>query len=244
MFSHLQANQFLTELTHFCETFKDLSHVKISSKMDSSPLTDIDRGVSDFFKQHSLAQGLNFYSEEDHHQHQFPALILDPLDGTRDFIEGRPECTVSAAWMMAPSFDSQSFSLLYNPFTGFHLHSFDRPAWTPREQNSPWLGLVSRSEWNKGLFKAHTNGELTLEPKGSIAFKLGLMCTGGCDFVVSLRPKNVWDIAAGTLQAHQRGFEFWSAGKRVSEFSAAQYGAPLIWARPHQVATLLSEFSP
>lgn len=243
MFSHAHLETFLSQLSHQCLSFGDVSKPTILTKADASPLTEIDRGLSDFFKSHALARGFTFYSEEEHQELTFPALILDPLDGTRDFIEGRPECAVSAAWMQGPKLTDPHRALIYNPFTGFSLHSGSVAPWTPRAQVGPWLGMVSRSEWKAGLYESHQSSQFTLEPKGSIAFKLALLASGGCDFVVSLKPKNVWDIAAGTLLAHQRGFELWSNGQRLESLSGPSYPAPLLWARPHAAPSLWRQFS-
>ena len=243
MFSPAEIHNFFLELQAFQMSWNDVVNVKKATKADQTPVTEIDHAISDFFKQHSLATGYTFYSEEDHGELKFPALILDPLDGTRDFIEGRPECAVSAAWMTGPELNSKHFALLMNPFTGFQLSSHQAAAWQSRPQSGPYLGLVSRSEWQQGLYEKHKNPSLQLQPRGSIAFKLGLLASGSCDFAVSLKPKNVWDIAAGTLLAEQRGMQCWSKGKRVTDLSKATYQAPLIWAQPELIPSLLSEFS-
>jgi len=204
----------------------------------------VDRALSHFIKTYPLAAGLHLHCEEEHTSLIFPALVVDPLDGTRDFIEGRAECAVSVAWMAGPELDGPHAALIYNPFTGFALHSGQSPAWAPLVQQGPWSGLVSRSEWNQGLYRDVREPEARLAPRGSIAFKLGLLAGGACDFVVSRRPKNVWDIAAGTLLAHKRGMEFWSGGTRVTSLSAESYSAPLFWGRPEVVAALRPIFFP
>ncbi len=206
-------------------------------------MTEVDQLISDFVKSSPLAEGFSFYSEEDHSELVFPALILDPLDGTRDFLEGRPECAVSAAWMKSPSLGDSHFAVIFNPFTGLTIDSTLSPPWRPKVQPGPWTGMVSRSEWSKGLYPTPHAEVYRLIPRGSIAFKLGLLCSGACDFVVSMRPKNVWDIAAGTLLARQRGMEFWSAGKKIESLEATHYQSPLIWGTPDKIPSLLKSFS-
>jgi myo-inositol-1(or 4)-monophosphatase len=243
MFSSDQVHHFLTSLRRQCEQWKGPQNLTIQTKSDYSPVTEVDQLISDFIKQTPLSQGLHFYSEEEHGELEFPALIVDPLDGTRDFLKGRPECAVSVAWMKNPRFNDSHFAVIFNPFTGFTTHSALTAPWQPKSQPEPWTGMVSRSEWNKGLYPTSHTDTYDLIPRGSIAFKLGLLSSGACDFVVSLRPKNVWDIAAGTLLAHQRGLEFWSAGKKIESLDAAHYQAPLIWATPDKIPTLLKSFS-
>lgn len=244
MFSRSEIDQLIHEILQFQLSWNNVNDVKKSTKVDSSPVTEIDHALSDFFKHHALSKAYQFYSEEDFGEFKFPALILDPLDGTRDFIAGRAECAVSAAWMESASLDGKNFAMILNPFSGFRLTSADHTAWQPRPQSAPYLGLVSRSEWDRGLYRTHHTQDFQLQPRGSIAFKLALLASGACDFVVSLRPKNVWDIAAGTLLLHQREMELWSNGKRVTELSQPSYEAPLIWAPAGMINPLLSQFSP
>jgi len=232
------ANQFIHELRSFCGTLSIEKDLGIASKSDHTLITRIDQALSDFCKEHSSSQGYHFYSEEEHSNLAFPALVVDPIDGTLELIAGRPECAVSIAWMNNPQL-ADGFAIIFNPFTGFALSSQHLPSWKPLPSMDRPLGMVSRTEWAKG--EALTSEPL-LVPRGSIAFKLGLLASGACDYVVSRRPKNIWDIAAGTILCHQRGMEFWSGGKRVESLKDAHYAAPLIWARPEFVPTLLSKF--
>lgn len=242
MFDSSLIQSFLADLDAYQMSWNDVCTVKKSTKPDKSPVTEIDQGISNFFKTHPLASGLCFYSEEDFSELSFPALILDPLDGTKELLLGRPECATSAAWMHSADLNSKHFAIIKNPFTGFTLTSMNQPNWISNNQNGPYFGLVSRSEWEMGLDKKMMNDKFQLAPRGSIAFKLGLLASGACDFVVSMRPKNIWDIAAGTLLAHQRGMEFWSNGKKVTELSQTKFEAPLIWAPKNIINELTSTF--
>lgn len=241
MFSNDETIRFLRELKACCAQWKGLANVNVSSKKDHTPVTIIDQGLSDFFKEHPLKPHFHFYSEEDHDELLFPGLILDPLDGTRDFIQGRAECAISAAWMKGPLQTDESFALIHNPFSGFTLTSHDLASWEPRAQAAPFYGMVSRSEWEQGLFPGSAK-DFSLSPRGSIAFKLGLLSSGACDFVISRRPKNIWDIAAGTLLAWQRGMEFWSGGKKVTSLVSASYAAPMFWAPPEIISSLRAAY--
>lgn len=243
MFDSSLIQSFLADLDAYQMSWRDVGSVKKSTKPDLSPVTEIDQGISNFFKTHPLASGLCFYSEEDFSELNFPALILDPLDGTNEFILGRPECAISAAWMSSPELSSSHFAFIKNPFTGFTITSMNASAWDSKHQNGPYQGLVSRSEWEIGLYKKNQTAHFQVIPRGSIAFKLGLLSSGACDFVISMRPKNLWDIAAGTLLTHQRGMDFWSNGKKITELSQKKFEAPLIWAPPKLIPELTSTFS-
>lgn len=240
MFAPYLGQQLLIDLRHFCDSLSDINYNVINLKSDKSFITEIDTKVSDFFKQHASAKGYSFYSEEEHSTLQFPALVLDPIDGTRELVAGRAECAVSAAFMETSRLND-AYALILNPFTGFALSTSDKASWIPRELTRRPLGLVSRSEWEAKIFD-NKDGDFDLIPRGSIAFKLALLASGAADFVVSLKPKNIWDIAAGTILCHQRGIEMWSAEKRLTELSDELYTAPLIWCRPELSTTLRETF--
>lgn len=57
--------------------------------------------------------------------------------------------------------------------------------------------LVSATEFRDGLFTPFEKSGMSFEATGSIARKLALLACGKADLVVSLRPKNEWDICAG-----------------------------------------------
>jgi len=232
-----QIEQFLIDLKHFISQSLSLDDLKISLKSDNSPVTHIDTQISNFCKNHPVCTA-SFYSEEEHGGLQFPAIVLDPIDGTKELVKMNGECVVSIAWMKN---SSEGEALIYNPFTGFRLTSFDKPSWNPKTQDVPYLGLVSRSEINS--MRDLKDFKHLLVAKGSIAFKLGLLASGGCDFVVSLKPKSIWDIAAGTLLGWQRGHVFYANGRLVKELDEKRYEPPLVWGRPAVVSEINHYFS-
>lgn len=239
MFSSDLGQQFVADLRKFCEGLVVGRDLQIESKPDKSLVTIIDQQISSFCKQHASASGFNFYSEEDHTSLKFPAMVVDPLDGTLELIAGRPECAVSVAWLPTPDMKT-GFAVVFNPFTGFSLTTSDIAPWKAKPNLVEPIGMISRTEWSKGLYK---DKSAHLIPRGSIAFKLALLASGTCDYVVSLRPKNIWDIAAGTMLCQQRGIEMWSAGKKIDRLDTAIYDYPLIWARPELMTTLRAQFS-
>ena len=76
---------------------------------------------------------------------------------------------------------------------------------------------------------------------GSIAYKLARLANGESDFVVSLAPKNIWDIAGGTLLCFKSGMKFYSQGKEVTKVQKL-YQPPLIWSSSEVSPELLKLF--
>lgn len=207
----------------------------VEIKYDGSPLTLLDREICRLIKSkieciHSK-DTVSYYSEEEQGVFTFPVYVVDPIDGTKEFVEERSEFVVSIGLMNSPNLsDPLNEAWILNPLTGFEMESTAlAPLHSSRDLK---LGLVSRTEWDKGLYADHSFSKLKLSPLGSIAYKLALFSAGACDFVISRRPKNVWDIAAGTILLTKQGFAFYENGKQVKELVARKYEAPLIWCHP------------
>jgi len=244
-------NKVILELTKKLEIFfgpKAKNSIKIDLKEDKSFITEIDLFVSDLIKEqllgHSSYANYTFFSEEDFKEYNFPCAILDPIDGTRELIKGRPECAVSLALMKTPEIDDpENYAWLYNPFSGFSLDTSTPFVVSTEKSLQKHLGLVSRTEFHRGHYAKYLNHpQLDITPRGSIAFKLGILASGACDFIVSLEPKNVWDIAAGTILCAQRGIHFYEDGKRITQLDRQRYSGALIWASETLAPVILKAF--
>jgi myo-inositol-1(or 4)-monophosphatase len=242
-------NEVILELTKKLSNFFGpavISDMKVNLKADRSFVTEIDLFVSTILKTklatHPVYRSYAFFCEEDFLEYTFPCAILDPIDGTRELVKGIPECAVSLALMKSHLIaDPQNFAWLYNPFSGFSLDT-NTPFVSSLEKTSQkLLALVSRTEVHKGYFDNYNNHEIfSIAPRGSIAFKLGLLSSGACDFVISLAPKNVWDIAAGTILCERRGIHFYENGKRVDSLDRQHYSGVLFWA-PENLAPIIRD---
>ena len=137
--------------------------------------------------------------------------VVDPLDGTKEFIEGIPNFVVSIALVED---NKPVLGVLYNPVTGEifsaakNCGSFlngDPISCSTKSNLNQMVILNSRSETNRGLWNSYTNIFKELKPIGSVAYKLGLTAAGKGDIFATLRPKNEWDICAGTCIINESG---------------------------------------
>ena len=215
----------------------------VKTKDDGSILTNVDEQFSkitdDWVKRYW--NDFNFFSEEDQQSFEFPMAVLDPIDGTNEFASGSSQYCYSLAMMESPELaNTKNWAYIYNPSTGFELLSSKN--FLPRYRSlTPLLGFVSRSEYAKGLHGNFSiNKELSIVPVGSIALKLAFLAVGSCDFVYSLRPKNIWDIAAGTILCHQRGIAFYENGELVTSLDKKVFKPPLIWAHKSKIKDIIS----
>jgi myo-inositol-1(or 4)-monophosphatase len=200
--------------------------VQKSSKADGSPVTPLDLALSVLLENMSQQHfpGATFYSEEKYSSWDFPLMVVDPLDGTREYIRHRPEWAVSVGFFENQNFKGEGW--VYNPCSK-ELFNSQLPLFSYADK-SKYCGEVSHSEWDKGLYRLFKSEKFSLQPMGSIAYKLGRLAAGKIDFVISLTPKSIWDIAGGTLLCHQSKMKFYSEGKEVTEVKP-RYLPPLIW---------------
>jgi myo-inositol-1(or 4)-monophosphatase len=134
--------------------------------------------------------------------------VIDPIDGTREYIAGIAEYAVSAALVE----DGQPLmACVFNPETN-EMFSASLGAGTYLNGKlvrcrsacaDKLLLLASRSEYNRGEWDRFREQEIKIV--GSIAYKLGMVAAGFADATFSLGPKNEWDIAAGVLLVKEAG---------------------------------------
>ncbi len=137
--------------------------------------------------------------------------VVDPLDGTKEFIEGVPHFVVSIALV---EMGKPILGVLYNPVTtemfsavqGLGANLNDKSIQcVSKKETKDMIILNSRSETKKGLWNPYLDTFAELRAIGSVAYKLGLTAAGEADIFASLRPKNEWDICAGDCIINEAG---------------------------------------
>jgi len=129
--------------------------------------------------------------------------VVDPLDGTREFIHGIPEFVVSVGLVEK---GQPILGVIYNPVTA---EIFAAATGVPTTYNGAPAQLThksglaessilsSRTEQEHGLWQPYNRSFGEVKTSGSVAYKMALTAVGKADFFVSLKPKNEWDICAG-----------------------------------------------
>ena len=176
-------------------------------KAGHDPVTEADRTVDDVLRKLLLREGEGWLSEEtvdDFSRLDKPRVwVVDPLDGTREFVQGIPEFCVSIAMVengvpvaggiCNPATDEL---ILGSRETGVTYNG--KPAQpSQRRDLHGALVLASRSETKRGEWKRFESAEFKIRPMGSVAYKLGLVSAGRADITFTLVPKHEWDVAAG-----------------------------------------------
>jgi myo-inositol-1(or 4)-monophosphatase len=137
--------------------------------------------------------------------------IVDPMDGTKEFLAKIPEFAVSIALCE----DGEPVvGVVLNPAAGVGVWASrgggcfreGRPA---RVSDVSALDravmIASRTEISRDQFREHASWFKELRPVGSIAWKLACIACAEGDLNVSLAPKNEWDVCAGDLLVREAG---------------------------------------
>ncbi len=137
--------------------------------------------------------------------------VVDPIDGTREFVKGLPEWCVSigyvvdgkavAGGILSPSTDQKILGSLASGVTLNGEPVRARHTTVAEEV----VVLASRSEIRRGEWAQYEGRRWQLKPMGSVAFKMALVAAGQVDATWTLVPKHEWDVAAGTALVEAAG---------------------------------------
>ena len=181
--------------------------VKATSKADLSPVTAADHAVNRALRDTLPRNGEGWLSEEtadDARRLECDSLwIIDPIDGTREFIHNVPEWCVSIAYVhrgqaLAGGIFNPATNEVILGATGAGV-TYNGNLVTLGRRNSlnGAVVLASRSEIRRGEWTGFENLGFEVRPLGSVAYKLGLVAAGLAEATWTLSPKNEWDVAAG-----------------------------------------------
>ena len=132
--------------------------------------------------------------------------LVDPIDGTRDFLRGR------SGWCVSVALVSRG-----RPLIGM----MGAPA-----RGEEWLAIAGQGAWRNGApLKASRRSEFSgarvpidqlpsadsdlvmVDKPNSIALRIGMVAADEADLVATLRWGFEWDVAAATLIAREAGAE-------------------------------------
>ncbi len=189
--------------------------IETEYKIGHDPVTEADRALDAVLRKELLREGEGWLSEESVDDpirlQRSRVWVVDPLDGTREFVTGIPEFCASVGFVE----DGRPVAGgIYNPATDeTFLGSIDsgvtyngKPAKpSQRRTLEGALVLASRSEVKRGEWKAFENGVFNIRPMGSVAYKLALVSAGLADITFTLTPKHEWDVVAGAALVQSAG---------------------------------------
>jgi myo-inositol-1(or 4)-monophosphatase len=189
--------------------------IEAEYKIGHDPVTEADRALDAVLRKELLREGEGWLSEESVDDpvrlRKSRVWVVDPLDGTREFVQGIPEFCVSigfvedgkpvAGGICNPATDETFLGaidagVLYN----------GKPARiSQRTTLEEALILASRSEVKRGEWKTFEGGAFQVRAMGSVAYKLALVSAGLADVTFTLTPKHEWDVVAGAALVQSAG---------------------------------------
>jgi len=178
-------------------------------------ITEVDRAMSDVLRRVLPAPNEGWLSEENMDDKarlsRKVVWIVDPLDGTREFVDDIPEWCISIGLVVEGIAIAGG---ICNPATGeLFLGSLNRGVAynnkpvraCQRTSLNGALVLASRQEYCRGEWSRFEGRQFSIRPTGSVAYKLALVSAGLADATWTLSPKHEWDIAAGVALVRSAG---------------------------------------
>ena len=192
------------------------TNLQIKYKTENQPVTNADIEINNFlfnfFKNNTPNFGwLSEESLDDKSRLNSDFFwCLDPIDGTRSYISGKPEYTISLA--LIKRFEP-ILGMIFNPVTNeFFFAEKNSGAFC----NHSKISVAKKTELDSCSFAISSSEEKKLKSfdfvkdnkikkLGSIAYKIALVAKGKIDIAISLTKKNDWDLAAADLLIKEAG---------------------------------------
>ena len=212
----LTANTAAHEAGNIIHSFYH-SKYEVKMKGKGNPVTEADVAADNILKEILTTEFPNYgwLSEETRDTPdrltKKRVWVVDPIDGTKEFVEGIPNFVVSIGLVEN---GIPILGVIHNPinkdtytatlgggifFNGKQSTISDKTDFTEISM------LNSRSETRQGLWEPYIPHFNKLIPIGSIALKLAMVAANQTDMVASLKPKNEWDICAGHCLINEAG---------------------------------------
>ena len=227
--------------------------MRIDGKQDGSPVTEADLAAD-----HIIAEGLARLANdiptlsEERTELASPSFegsffLIDPLDGTKEFVAGRDEFTVNLALVtsgvpLLGIVAAPALGLLWRGIVGRGaervrfdgatigaaepIHTRKLPA-----QGEPWIAAVSRSHGDPRSEAFIDNRPNAVRRTVGSAVKFGRIAEGSADIYPRFGPTCEWDVGAGAAVVT-------AAGGRVTDGK----GGELRFGERHASGFIIPEF--
>ena len=224
-------------------------------KGDKTPVTKTDLAVDKMLRERltKIRPDFGWLSEEtcDHpaRLEMRDVWIVDPIDGTRAFVKGKPEWVIAIA---AVRNGVPIAAVIFNPVTdelfdaveggGARLNG--RSIRASNQANLEgcrmlaYADMFARPEWPSPW------PPMAVEQRNAVAYRLALVASGAFDAVLTLNLKSEWDIAAGALIATEAGAKITNHTGAPLTFNHPEgHGHNIVCAAPALHAALLERVS-
>lgn len=179
------------------------------------PLTEADLAANQVLLERLPRRGEGWLSEESADDLSRLSCrrvwVVDPIDGTREFIDGIDE------WCISVGLVEEGLPVaggILNPVTGELVLGGQGEGVTYNGSPTRVLDparladvtvLASRSETGRGEWERFQGAAFSVRPCGSVAYKMALVAGGRAASTWTVVPKSEWDVAAGTALVRSAG---------------------------------------
>ncbi len=201
--------------------------VDVSIKSDETPVTNADMQSHQFIHQtlSELTPNIPVLSEEEHIPLEQridwdPYWLIDPLDGTQEFIDGKEDFAVSIALVID---NEPVMGVVYAPIHNHTYYAFqDGGAWKidaagnresifikkyDKHPKSIQFAISPRQDAERFIPLLSNDWSYTFIQKGSASLKACLVAEGKVDAYYRLGPTGEWDTAAAQCIIQEAGGE-------------------------------------
>ncbi len=218
-------------------------------KSENQPVTEADIAVNDYLEKTLQAARPNYgwLSEETKDDtsriKSKYSFVVDPIDGTRAFMDGRPHFTICLAVIENGKAVS---GVVYNPILD---EMFEASLGTGARFNDKTIS-PSKCTSITGCsmigyprkFKRLGWPDMKVSIRNSMAYRIVLVAAGIRDATVSFTPKSDWDLAAATIIAKEAGVKITDLNGKAFHFAKDHITENgVICASPHLHDLLLSQ---
>ena len=220
---------------------KNSANIRVTTKFDESPVTAADLAASELIIDGLLKLTPHIPTVSEERIIEIPAKnsvywLIDPLDGTREFIKGSPEYTVNIALIenMKPV-----FGVIVVPETG-EVFAGGRTVSPLRvdvegkihvlktrsfNQKNPVCLISSSHKSNEEMLCRQLFDNVEIKNVGS-SLKYTRIASGQCDFSFRKTPTSIWDTAAAHSILMAAGGDMYGPSGKILSYDPSQLVNP------------------
>jgi len=222
------------------KTAKEISHrgVKVTIKADKSPVTDGDLAVDEILqsKIKKIDSSIPIVSEENvdlRIKNEAKTFwLIDPIDGTKDYIRKRDEYTLNAALIInlkpaigmvyAPEKKRLFFS--YGKGFAYEISDGKRLALNCKKANkNQIIGLENSGTTPTEVLNIYKKYKVSKKIKMSSSLKFCILAAGEADIYAANARAFEWDIAAGHAILDHAGGSITTHDEKIFSYGKVNY---------------------
>ena len=222
------------------KTAKEISHrgVKVTIKADKSPVTDGDLAVDEILqsKIKKIDSSIPIVSEENVNlsvkNEAKTFWLIDPIDGTKDYIRKRDEYTLNAALIInlkpaigmvyAPEKKRLFFS--YGKGFAYEINDGKRLVLNCKKTNkNQIIGLENSGTTPTEVLNIYKKYKVSKKIKMSSSLKFCILAAGEADIYAANARAFEWDIAAGHAILDHAGGSITTHDEKIFSYGKVNY---------------------